>query len=73
MNLICREVLYSVCCLLSRQRSYVEGNFFKKSVPETFFIFYYLVVMQIEIFLTKGFHFDVSDNIVLPFKNGGRT
>lgn len=63
--------MFAVYCLDSAHT--LKGISLKKSVPETVFIFYYLVVMQIEIFLTKGFHFDVSDNIILPFKNSGRT
>lgn len=61
--------MFAVYCLGSART--LKGISFKKSIPET--VFFHSVVMQIEIFLTKRFYFDVSDNIILPFKNSGRT
>lgn len=62
--------MFAVYCLGSART--LKGISFRESIPETVFLFH-LVVMHIEIFLSKGFHFDVSDNILLPFKNSGRT
>lgn len=62
--------MFAVYCLGCAHT--LKGISFKKSIPETVF-FFHLVVMQIEIFLSKGFHFDFSHNIILPFKNSGRT